>query len=77
MLLGVLCVWEGAGFASVSPCLQDSGYGGVLVTGHALWAEVGGGIICVTLGDSCVVHKNVLGFIGVVGVIPFIWCLLC
>ena len=36
--------------------LQDSGYGGVLIAGHAVLAEVGGGIICVTLGEFTGVH---------------------
>ena len=35
VLLGVLCIWEGAGFAGFfSSCLQDSGYGGVPIAGH-------------------------------------------
>ena len=52
--------------------LQDSGYEGVPITGHALWAEVGGGILCVTLGEFSGLHKNVLGFFRMVGVIPFV-----
>ena len=74
-VLGVLCIWVCLLCLSFPSCLQDSGYGGVPITGHALWAEVGGGIICVTLGKSSVVHKNALGFFGVMGVIPVIWCL--
>ena len=42
----------GTVFASVPPsCVQDSGYKGVPIAGHAFWAEVGGGIFCVTLGE--------------------------
>ena len=40
-------------------CLQDSGYGSVPIAGHTLWAEVGGGILCVTLGEMSGLHKNV------------------
>ena len=43
---------------SFPSCLQNSGYGGVLITGHGLWVEVGGGIICVTLGEFTGVHKS-------------------
>ena len=46
-LLGVLCTW--GVLALLSPCcVQDLGYFGVPPTGHALWAEVGGGITFVT-----------------------------
>ena len=40
-------------------CIQDSGYGGVPIAGHAHWAEVGGGIMCVTLGELSGLHKIV------------------
>ena len=33
-------------------CAQDLGYIGVPPAGHALWAEVGGGITCVTSGEN-------------------------
>ena len=33
-------------------CPQDSGYGSVPLAGHALWAEVGGGITIVTFGEN-------------------------
>ena len=58
-------------------CLQDSGYGGVSIAGHALWAEVGGGILCVTLGEFSGLHKHAPDFFWVVGVIPLIWCRIC
>ena len=48
-------------------CLPDSGYGGVPIAGHALWAEVGGGILCVTLGEFTGLHKSV----------PWMWCHMC
>ena len=36
-----------------SPCyVQDLGYSGVPPAGHALWAEVGGGITFVTSGEN-------------------------
>ena len=64
VLLGILCIWEeGEGVLALlvffSSCLQDSGYGGVPIAGHALEAEVGVGIICVTLGELSGMHKNV------------------
>ena len=33
-------------------CAQDLGYIGVPPAGHALWAEVGGGITFVTSGEN-------------------------
>ena len=33
-------------------CVQDLGYLGVPPAGHALWAEVGGGITFVTSGEN-------------------------
>ena len=39
-------------------CLQDSGYGGVPIAGHAQRAEVGGGILCVTIGEFTGLHQN-------------------
>ena len=77
-LLGVLCMWGGAGFAGLSPSyLQDSHYGGVPVAEHALWAEVGGGIICVTLGELTGLHKSVPHVITVLEVIPLLRCYKC
>ena len=55
VLLGVLCngrCWRWWFYPSY---MQDSGSGGVPVAGHALWAEVGGGI---TLGEFTGVHKS-------------------
>ena len=62
---------------SFPSCLQDLSYGGVPITGHAHWAEVGWGILYVTLGEFSGLHKNVLGFFWVVGVIPIMWCHIC
>ena len=71
VLLGVLCnggCWLCLCFPS---CLQDSGYGGVPLAGHAHWAKVGGGIICVTQGELSGLHKNVpVVVFKAVGVIP-------
>ena len=36
----------------------------MLLAGHALWAVVGGGILCVTLGELSGLHKNVPIFQG-------------
>ena len=78
VLLGVLCIMGGGGEGGrrglallVFPSyLQDSGYGGVPIAGHAHWAEVGGGIICATLGEFTGLHKRVLGFFQVGGSDP-------
>ena len=58
-------------------CVQDSGYGGVPVAGHALWAEVGGGIISVTLGELTGLHKSVPYVDVVMEVIPCLQCHIC
>ena len=51
VLFGILCILRGTSFLLVYPsCILDSRFEGVPVAGHALWAEVGGSIICVTLG---------------------------
>ena len=34
------------------------------VAGHALWVEVGGDILCVTLGEFSGLHKNAPVFLG-------------
>ena len=47
VLLCVLCTW-GVLVLLSSCCAQDLGYSGVPPAGHALWAEVGGGITFVT-----------------------------
>ena len=63
VLLGVLCIWEVLALLVLPPpYLQDSGYEGVPTAGHALWAEFGGGILCVTLGEFSGLHKKMLGF---------------
>ena len=51
--LGLLCTpW------SLPACVQGSGYAGVPSAGHAHWAEVGGGIIFVTLSELAGQHKK-------------------
>ena len=74
ILLGALCIGRrGAGIAVFSPSYpQDSGYEGVPVAGHALWAEVGGGIICVTIREFSRLHKSALYVFGVMEIIPFV-----
>ena len=59
VLLGVLCIWRVLALLYFPSCRQDSAYGGVPIAGYALWAEVGGGIICVTLGEFTGLHKKV------------------
>ena len=58
-LLGVLCIL-GVLALQVSPffCVQGFGHIGVPPALHALWAEVGGGIPFVTLGERLAAHKN-------------------
>ena len=58
VLLGVLCTWGVLALLFLPSYLQDSGYAGGPIAGHALWAEVGGGIICVTLAEFTAVHKS-------------------
>ena len=41
----------GTSLASLPLCVQGLGCKGVPPAGHALWAEVGGGIIFVTFGE--------------------------
>ena len=50
--------------------LQDLGCGGVPIAGHARWAEVGGGIICVTLEELTGMHKSAPHVFGCLEVIP-------
>ena len=59
-------------FLGYPSCVQDSGYAGVPIAGHAHWAEVGGGIICATLGEFTGLHKSVPCVFRVMEVIPFI-----
>ena len=40
---------------------------------HALWAEVGGGILWVTLGEFSGVHKNAPDFLQGGGSDPFLY----
>ena len=46
-------------------CVQDLGYIGVPPAGHALWAEVGGGITFVTFGEYFKIHKTVFKIFGI------------
>ena len=53
--------------------MRGRGYGGVPTTGHALQAEVGGGIPCATLGELsglCIVVPFIA--FRVMGVIPWL-----
>ena len=50
LLLGVLCIWKI--LVLLVCCVQDLGYVGVPPAGHALWAEVGGGITFVTSREN-------------------------
>ena len=52
-------------------CVQDSGFEGVPIARHALWAEAGGGIVCVTLGEFTGLHKCAPDVFGVLVAIPF------
>ena len=70
VLLGVLCIWGWLCW-TFPLYLQDSGYGGVPIAGHAHGAEVGGSIICVTLGDFTGLHKSAPYVFWVMEVIPF------
>ena len=46
-------------------CVRDLGYSGVPPAGHALWAEVGGGITLVTSGERTFKSiKQVFSFLG-------------
>ena len=46
--LGILSApWSLVYMGGIPSCVQDSGYEGVPIAGHALWAEVGGSTICV------------------------------
>ena len=63
----------GTGSAGSTPSyVQDSGYGGVPIAGHALRAEVGGGIICVTLGEFTGMYKSAPHVFRVMEVISFL-----
>ena len=41
VLLGVLCMWRVLFLLIFPSYVQDSGYRGMPIAGHALWAEVG------------------------------------
>ena len=57
-LLGALCIWEVLAWPVYLLCAQDLGHLDVPTAGHALWAEVGGGIIFVTSGETAGQHKK-------------------
>ena len=46
------CAYGECQFCWSPCCVQDLGYIGVPPAGHALWAEVGGGITFVTSGEN-------------------------
>ena len=57
LLLGFVHL-GGISFCHFTPlCVQSLGLKDVPFTGHALWAEVGGGIIFVTPGEFAGKHK--------------------
>ena len=59
LLLGTLCILGVLVFVSLHPCVYKVlGFKDVPSTGHALWAEVGGGIIFVTPGEFAGKHKK-------------------
>ena len=68
-------MWS-TGFAGFVPhILQDSGNEGVSIAGHARWAEVGGGIVCVTLQEvHWFAQKRAPHAFRVMEVIPFVQC---
>ena len=77
-LLGVLCIWEVLLALPVYPsCVQDSGYEGVPVAGHALWAEVGGSIICVIVGEFTGLHRSAPYVCWEVESVPVVLCRKC
>ena len=54
------------------PAVQDLGYSGVPPAGHALWAEVGGGITFVTSGENT--QKSIMLPVCILGVLgDFVW----
>ena len=68
-----LVYMEGTSFASAPSCVQNSGYEGVPIAGHARWVEVGGGIICVTLGVFSGLHKSAPHVLRVTDVISIFY----
>ena len=48
----------GTSLASSLPHVYRARVAGVPIDGHALWAEVGGGIIFVTFGEFTGLHKS-------------------
>ena len=65
VLLGVLYTWEVLALLVYPSCVQDSGYEGVRIAGHALSAEVGGGAVSARpSGSSLVCTKVCLMYSG-------------
>ena len=65
MLLANVCAGRGSvavlvyQFCWFTPsCLQNQGYAGVPIAGHAHWTEVGGGIVFVALWEFTGFHLN-------------------
>ena len=52
LFFGALCIWEVLALLVYPFCVQGLGPYGVPPAGHALWAEVGGGMTFVTSGES-------------------------
>ena len=77
VLLGALCVLEVLALLVYSLLRTGLGYAGVPIAGHALWAEVGGGIIFVAFGQFSSLHKTSPIFILGMEVIPGVKCRRC
>ena len=68
LLLGTLCILGVLALLVIPLCVQGLGFKDVPPTGHALRAEVRGGIIFVTPGEFAGQHKKlsirfVMGFV--------------
>ena len=58
LLLGTLCILGVLALLVIPLCVQGLGFKDVPPIGHALWAEVGGGIIFVTPGEFAGQHEK-------------------
>ena len=76
LLLGALCILGVLVFVVYPLCVQSLGFKDMPSTGHALWAEVGGGIIFVTPGKFAGKHKQLpVVFIAGFWVFCFLSCI--
>ena len=76
LLLGTLCILGVLALLAITLCVQGLGFKDMPPTGHALRAEVGGGIIFVTPGEFAGQHKT-LPFVKnmELGVFSFLSCM--